>query len=292
MSSSDSTQTSTEIPPQHQERQPGKQKLMRPVPQADCEHYIGSGKLAGKVALVTGGDSGIGRSAAIAFAKEGADVSIVYYDEHEDAKSASEKIVAAGQSCITIAGDVGDESFCKEAVERTVRELGGLNVLVNNAGEQHEQETLEDITTEQLQRTFRTNILAMFYMAKAALKHLGEGDTIVNTTSVTAYRGSWHLMDYASTKGAIVGFTRSLATSLAKDPCIRVNAVAPGPIWTPLIPASFSEEKVSEFGKNTPMGRPGQPDELAAAYVFLACQDSSYMTGQVLHLNGGDVMPS
>lgn len=292
MSGSDSTQTPTEIPPQHQERQPGKQKLMRPVPQADCEHYIGSGKLAWKVALVTGGDSGIGRSAAIAFAKEGADVAIVYYDEHEDAESASEKVVAAGQRCITISGDVGDESFCKEAVERTVRELGGLNVLVNNAGEQHEQESLEDITTEQLQRTFRTNILAMFYMTKAALKHLDEGDTIVNTTSVTAYRGSWHLMDYASTKGAIVGFTRSLATSLAKDPCIRVNAVAPGPIWTPLIPASFSEEKVSEFGKNTPMGRPGQPDELAAAYVYLACQDSSYMTGQVLHLNGGDVMPS
>lgn len=292
MATSDVTQALTKVPPQHQDKQPGLREEMEPVPQADAERYIGSGKLKGKIALVTGGDSGIGRAAAIAFAKEGADVSIVYHDEHEDAASAREKILETGQRCITISGDVGDELFCGEAVERTVRELGRLNVLVNNAGEQHEKESLEDITAEQLERTFQTNILSMFHMTKAALKHLSDGDAIVNTTSVTAYRGSWHLIDYASTKGAIVGFTRSLATSLAKNPCIRVNAVAPGPIWTPLIPASFSEEKVGEFGQNTPMGRPGQPDELAPAYVYLACNDSSYMTGQVLHLNGGDLMPS
>lgn len=292
MATSDVTQAPTKVPPQHQDKQPGLREEMEPVPQADAERYIGSGKLKGKIALVTGGDSGIGRAAAIAFAKEGADVSIVYHDEHEDAASAREKILETGQRCITISGDVGDELFCGEAVERTVRELGRLNVLVNNAGEQHEKESLEDITAEQLERTFQTNILSMFHMTKAALKHLSDGDAIVNTTSVTAYRGSWHLIDYASTKGAIVGFTRSLATSLAKNPCIRVNAVAPGPIWTPLIPASFSEEKVGEFGQNTPMGRPGQPDELAPAYVYLACNDSSYMTGQVLHLNGGDLMPS
>lgn len=292
MSSTDATQTPVDLPPQHQEKQPGEREAMRPVPRSDAEGYVGSGKLRGKVALVTGGDSGIGRSAAIAFAKEGADVSIVYHDEHEDAASARDRIEATGRRCVAIAGDVGDEQFCREAVERTVRELGALNVLVNNAGEQHEQERLEDIGADQLEQTFRTNILSMFHMTKAALKHLDEGDAIINTTSITAYRGSWHLIDYASTKGAIVGFTRSLATALAKDPCIRVNAVAPGPIWTPLIPASFSEEKVSTFGQSTPMGRAGQPDELAPAYVYLACQDSSYMTGQVLHLNGGEVMAS
>lgn len=290
MSSSQATQAPAEIPPQHQEKQPGKRKLTTPVPQSDSEHYVGSGKLKDKVALVTGADSGIGRSAAIAFAKEGADVAIVYYDEHEDAASARSKIEQAGRRCITISGDVGEESFCREAVAKTLDEFGKLNVLVNNAGEQHPQESIEEISTEQLERTFRTNILSMFHFTRAALKHLHDGDAIVNTTSVTAYRGSWHLIDYASTKGAIVGFTRSLSLTLAKDPCIRVNAVAPGPIWTPLIPASFEEEKMPEFGRNTPMGRPGQPDELAAAYVFLASADSSYMTGQVLHLNGGELI--
>lgn len=277
------------LPPQKQERQPGIEAEMRPRPKAEDKAQKGSGKLSGRVALVTGGDSGIGRAAAIAFAKEGADVAVVYLDEHQDAEETRRLIEEKGRRCLTIAGDVGDEKFCRKAVERTVRELGRLDVLVNNAAEQHEQKGLEDISAEQLEKTFRTNIFAYFYMAKAALPHLGEGGSIINTTSVTAYRGSGHLIDYASTKGAIVAFTRSLAQNLAERK-IRVNGVAPGPIWTPLIPASFDEEKVRSFGQDVPLGRPGQPEEVAPSYVFLASDDASYMTGQVLHPNGGEII--
>ena len=284
------TISSKDVPPQHQERQPGRTEQMRPQPQDEMENYRGSDKLAGKKALITGGDSGIGRAVAIAFAKEGADVAILYLEEHEDAEETKRLVEKEERNCLTIAGDIGDEKFCEEAIEKAVKELGGLNVLVNNAAEQHPQESLDDITSKQLERTFRTNIFSMFYLTKAALHHMSPGDAIINSTSVTAYRGSPHLIDYAATKGAIVGFTRSLSNALIKDKGIRVNGVAPGPIWTPLIPASFDEEKVDKFGENVPMGRPGQPNEIAACYVFLACQDSSYMTGQVLHPNGGEII--
>jgi NAD(P)-dependent dehydrogenase (short-subunit alcohol dehydrogenase family) len=262
---------------------------MHPQPQEDSPQLQGSGKLRDKVALITGGDSGIGRAVAIAFAKEGADVAIVYLDEHEDAEAAKKSVEQHGRRCITVAGDIGEESFCRQAVERTVQELGGLDILVYNAGEQHPQESIEQISEEQLTRTFRTNIFAMFFMTKAAMKHLKEGSAIVNTTSVTAYQGSPQLLDYSSTKGAIVAFTRSLSMNLAEKG-IRVNAVAPGPIWTPLIPSTFPEDKVATFGSDVPMKRPGQPDEVASAYVFLASADSSYMSGQTLHVNGGTVV--
>jgi NAD(P)-dependent dehydrogenase (short-subunit alcohol dehydrogenase family) len=278
-----------QIPPQHQDQQPGIEAEMTPKPESEDKERRGSGKLDGKVALITGGDSGIGRAAAIAFAVEGADVSIVYLNEHEDAEETKRKVEEKGRRCLLIAGDIGYEDFCRESVERTVRELGRLDVVVNNAAEQHEQKDLTGISAEQLERTFRTNIFSYFYIAKAALPHLSEGSAIINTTSVTAYRGSSHLMDYASTKGAIVAFTRSLATNLAERK-IRVNGVAPGPIWTPLIPSSFPEDKVKSFGKDVPLGRPGQPEEVAPCYVFLACDDSSYITGQVLHPNGGEVV--
>lgn len=278
-----------QLPPQHQDRQPGIEAEMTPKPKAEDKKYRGSGKLDGKVALITGGDSGIGRAAAIAFAVEGADISILYLNEHEDAEETKRKVEEKGRRCLLIAGDVGYEDFCRESVERTVRELGRLDVVVNNAAEQHDQEDLTGISAEQLERTFRTNIFSYFFIAKAALPHLAEGSAIINTTSVTAYRGSSHLMDYASTKGAIVAFTRSLASNLAERK-IRVNGVAPGPIWTPLIPASFPEDKVKSFGQDVPLGRPGQPEEVAPCYVFLACDDSSYITGQVLHPNGGEVV--
>lgn len=262
---------------------------MQPRPQAVDMTYRGSGKLQGKVAIITGGDSGIGRAVAILFAKEGADVAIVYLEEHEDANETQRLVEAEGRRCIPIPGDVGVESVCREAVERTVRELGWLDILVNNAAVQYPQDSIEAITEEQLVRTFRTNIFAYFFMTKAALPHLGEGSAIVNTTSITAYRGSGHLIDYAATKGAIVAFTRSLAISLAEKK-IRVNGVAPGPIWTPLIPSTFSEEYVAQFGADTLMKRPGQPEEVAPSFVFLASDDASYMTGQVLHPNGGTII--
>ncbi len=277
------------FPPQHQPRQPGIESEMRPRPLAEAEGYRGSGKLDGKVAIVTGGDSGIGRSVAIHFAKEGADVAVVYLDEHDDAAETRRHVEAAGRRCLTIAGDVGDEAFCRRAVEETVKAFGRLDVLVNNAAEQHMADSIEDISAEQLERTFRTNIFGYFFMAKAALKHLKEGAAIVNCTSITAYRGSGHLVDYASTKGAIVAFTRSLAQQLAARN-IRVNGVAPGPIWTPLIPASFPAEKVEKFGTKEPLGRAGQPDEVAPSFVFLASRDAAYMTGQVLHPNGGEII--
>jgi NAD(P)-dependent dehydrogenase (short-subunit alcohol dehydrogenase family) len=287
--SQEKDQRPEDLPPQHQDQQPGLESEMTPRPQAEKPSHRGSGKLDGKVALITGGDSGIGRAVAIAFAKEGADLAVLYLNEHEDAEETRRLVEEHGRRCITIAGDIGGEDFCREAVERTVRELGGLDVLVNNAAEQHVRENLEDITAEQLERTFRTNIFAQFFLAKAALPHLKEGSTIINTTSVTAYKGNPVLLDYSSTKGAIVAFTRSLSMNLAKRK-IRVNAVAPGPIWTPLIPATFPEEKVESFGKDVPLERPGQPEEVAPCFVFLASDDSSYMSGQVLHPNGGEVV--
>jgi len=276
-------------PPQHQERRPGIEAEMKPRPKAEDRQYKASGKLQGKVALITGGDSGIGRAVAIIFAKEGADVAIVYLNEHSDAEETRRLVVKEDRRCLLIAGDIGDEAFCRQAVAQTVEELGRLDILVNNAAEQHPQESIEQISAEQLERTFRTNIFAMFYLTKAALPHLKQGSTIINTTSVTAYKGSPQLLDYSATKGAIVAFTRSLSQSLAEQG-IRVNAVAPGPIWTPLIPSTFEEEKVAKFGADVPMGRAGQPEEVAKCYVFLASDDSSYIAGQVLHPNGGTVV--
>lgn len=274
---------------QTQSSQPGIEEIMTPAPIFIRENYRGSGKLQGKSALITGGDSGIGRAVAVHFAREGADVAIVYLEEDQDAQETKSLVEAEGTRCLLIAGDVRDEAFCKEAVTRTVSEFGKLNVLVNNAAEQHPKEDIREITADQLQATFSTNIFAFFYFAQAALEHLHEGDAIINTTSVTAYHGSPALLDYSSTKGAIVAFTRSLAGSLA-DKKIQVNAVAPGPIWTPLIPATFDAEKVEKFGKDTPLKRPGQPAEVAPCFVFLACEDASYMSGQVLHPNGGQVV--
>ena len=276
-------------PPQRQRRQPGLETRMTPRPQADRPLTRGTGKLRGKVALITGGDSGIGRAVAIAFAKEGADVALVYLNEHGDARETVRLVEQCGVRALRIAGDVGREPFCREAVRGTIRQLGRLNILVNNAAEQHPKPSLHDITAAQLERTFRTNIFSFFYMTKAALRHLRRGDAIINTSSVTAYRGSPHLIDYAATKGAIVAFTRSLSQALAARG-IRVNAVAPGPIWTPLIPASFSPRKVATFGSEVPLGRAGEPAEVAPCYVLLASADGSYMTGQVLHPNGGEIV--
>jgi len=276
-------------PPQQQSRRPGLEEDMTPQPESHDPEQRGCGKLVGKVALITGGDSGIGRAVAVAYAKEGADVAIVYLNEHGDAEETKRLVEQEGRRCLTIAGDVGDEKFCREAVDRTIHEFGHLDILVNNAAEQHPQESLEQISAEQLERTFRTNIFSYFYMGKAALPHLKEGSTIINTTSVTAYKGSPQLLDYSSTKGAIVAFTRSLSQALA-DKQIRVNAVAPGPIWTPLIPSTFPPEKVESFGSDVPLKRAGQPEEVAPSYVFLASRDSSYTTGQVLHPNGGTVV--
>ena len=277
------------LPAQHQERRPGLESEMTPRPESDDAEHRGSGKLEGKVALITGGDSGIGRAVAIAFAREGADVAIVYLNEHDDAGETRRLVEREGRRCVAIAGDVGDEGFCGAAVEETVDALGGLDILVNNAAEQHPQKSIEDISTEQLERTFRTNIFAMFFMVKAALKHLKKGSVIINTASVTAYKGSPELLDYSSTKGAIVAFTRSLSGSLIERG-IRVNGVAPGPIWTPLIPSTFPKEKVKSFGADTPMKRPGQPEEVASAFLFLASDDGSYFAGQILHPNGGEIV--
>lgn len=276
-------------PPQQQESQPGLESEMNPKPQALGSNYQAANKLKGKVALVTGGDSGIGRAIAILFAKEGANVAISYLDEHSDAEETKQHIEAEGQECLLIPGDIGSEPFCQKIVEQTVQKFGQLDILINNAAEQHPQESIEKITSEQLEHTFRTNIFSMFYLSKAALPHLKAGSTIINSASVTAYKGNSSLLDYSSTKGAIVAFTRSLSASLV-DKGIRVNGVAPGPIWTPLIPSTFPEEKVEKFGAQVPMQRAGQPEEVAPCYVFLASNDSSYMTGQMLHPNGGDVV--
>ena len=274
------------LPPQEQDRQPGLETGMTPPPD-HRPRYPGSNRLRGKVAIVTGGDSGIGRAVAVLFAREAADVAILYCDESEDARETVELIEAEGRSGLAIAGDIGDPGFCRTAVAQVIERFGRIDVLVNNAAEQHPKPTLTEIAPEQLDRTFRTNIYGYFFMTQAVLPHLGAGCAIVNTSSVTAYRGSGGLIDYAATKGAIVAFTRSLAQTLAKQG-IRVNGVAPGPIWTPLIPSTFEAAKVKSFGADTPMGRPGQPNEVAPAFLFLACEDSSYITGSFLHPNGGE----
>ncbi|MDB6057787.1 MAG: dehydrogenase [Verrucomicrobiales bacterium] len=261
---------------------------MTPKPQT-LPRERSAGRLEGKVAIITGGDSGIGRAAAVLFAHEGADVAIVYLDEHRDAKQTAQLVEQEGHRCLAIAGDIGQEKFCQRVIKDVVKDFGHLDILVNNAAEQHPTEDLEKITEKQLRRTFETNIFSMFFMCKAALPHLKEGSAIINTTSVTAYRGSPHLLDYASTKGAIVAFTRSLSKLLAEKG-IRVNGVAPGPIWTPLIPSTFDKKKVESFGADVPLKRAGEPTEVAPCYVFLASSDSSYMTGQVLHPNGGEVV--
>jgi NAD(P)-dependent dehydrogenase (short-subunit alcohol dehydrogenase family) len=276
-------------PPQHQEQQPGKEHEMQPRPKGQAQEYRGCNKLQDKVALITGADSGIGRATAVAFAKEGANISIVYLNEHKDAEETRKLIEREGRRCLLISGDAGDEYFCSEAVKKTIHEFGKLDILVNNAAVQFYQEGIENISKEQLETTFRTNIFSYFFMTKAALKHLGKDSTIINTTSVTAYRGSPNLLDYSSTKGAIVSFTRSLALSLVKQG-IRVNGVAPGPVWTPLIPAGFPEKKVETFGSQVPMQRAAEPDEISPCYVFLASRDSAYITGQVLHPNGGEMV--
>lgn len=279
-------------PPQHQEQRPGSEQKMHPQPVFITDEYRGSGKLDGKSVIISGADSGIGRAVAVHFAREGARVAMLYLSpekEGTDARETEQEITAAGGEVLTFAGDIGDESFCREVVEQVVGKWGRIDVLVNNAAEQHPQEKLEDITPEQWQRTFQTNVFGMYLLTRAALPHISEGGSIINTTSVTAYKGSPQLIDYSSTKAAIVGFTRSLAMNLASRG-IRVNGVAPGPIWTPLIPSTFTEDQVAKFGSNVPMERPGQPAELAPAYVYLACRDSSYVSGQVLHVNGGTVV--
>jgi len=271
--------------------QPGHESAMTPKPESSASDYRPSRRLDGKVALITGGDSGIGRSVAVSFAKEGAHVSIVYLDEHEDARRTAELVEREGVRCLLLAGDAGEPGFAAQAVKQTVDELGALDILVNNAAEQHTARDIAEVSREQLEQTFRTNFFALFDFSREAVAPLPDGGTIINTTSVTAYRGSERLLDYAATKGAIVSFTRSLAKQLVGRK-IRVNAVAPGPVWTPLIPASFSEKEIREFGRNVPMGRPAQPDEISPCYVFLASQDASYFTGQVLHPNGGEAVGS
>ncbi|BFN28049.1 general stress protein 39 [Pseudomonas sp. SCT] len=276
------------LPPQEQP-EPGKEGLMNPRPEYRGEDYKAAGKLEGKVAIITDGDSGIGRSVAVLYAREGADVAILYLDQHQDAEETRTVVEQYGRRCLTFAGDVADREVCRKVIDETLAAFGKLDILINNAAEQHPQEKLEDISEEQWEKTFRTNIFGMFQMTKAALPHLGKGASIINTTSVTAYKGSPQLLDYSATKGAITAFTRSLSMNLAERG-IRVNGVAPGPIWTPLIPSTFDADEVAEFGSNTPMKRPGQPDEVAPAYVYLASSDAAYVSGQVIHVNGGTVV--
>ena len=290
---SNSADLPTDVPAQSQDHEPGDQHEMTPAPVTIADGWRGSGKLDGRVALVTGGDSGIGRAVAVLFAREGADVAVVYYDEDQDAEATKQQVEAEGRRCLLVRGDVQDEAFCQDAVGRTVGELGGLHVLVNNAAWQKPQKTLGDITAEQLDRTFRTNLYGYVFLAKAALPHLGEGDSVINTCSVLAFKGSGGLIDYSSTKGAIVAFTRSLAQNdEVVQKGVRVNSVAPGPIWTPLIPATMEADKVEGFGKDeVAMKRPGQPSEVAPAFLYLASPlMSSYVTGQTLHVNGGIVV--
>ena len=275
--------------PKKQDKQPGIEAEMNPRPEFIKANYKAAGKLQDKVALVTGGDSGIGRAACIHFAKEGANVAIVYFNEDRDAEETRQLIEAEGRQCLLIKGDVKSAAFCRKAVQQTVKKLGKLNILVNNAGIQVPQKNPKAIDEKQLDDTFRTNIYAYFHFTTEALEYLHEGDCIINTTSVTAYRSSPNLIDYSSTKGAITSFTRSLATNLV-DKKIRVNAIAPGPVWTPLIVSTFDEEKIKSFGSETAMKRAGQPSELGPAYVFLASDDASFITGQVIHINGGEVV--
>jgi NAD(P)-dependent dehydrogenase (short-subunit alcohol dehydrogenase family) len=287
--SKNQNQSKKAFPPQHQNHQPGLESEMNPRPISVDPNYKSAGKLSGKTAIITGGDSGIGKSIAIYFAKEGADIAIVYLEEHSDAEETKQLIEAEGRKCLLFAGDIGNEDLCKDIVNKTIAEFGKIDILVNNAAEQHPQQSLLNITSAQLEKTFRTNIFSYFYMAKMALPYLKQGATIINTASITAYEGNEQLLDYSATKGAIVTFTRSLAKSLATQG-IRVNGVAPGPIWTPLIPSTFPEDQVAAFGTTTPMGRAGQPYELGPSYVFLASDDSSYVSGQIIHVNGGTIV--
>jgi NAD(P)-dependent dehydrogenase (short-subunit alcohol dehydrogenase family) len=268
---------------------PGHETALKPKPEWE-PRYKGSDRLKGKVAVITGADSGIGRAVAVLYAREGADVAIMYLCEHDDAEITRKACEEEGATTVCIAGDVGDPEFCMKAIGQVVEKLGGIDILVNNAGEQHPDEDIRDITGEQLKRTFQTNIYSMFYMVQAARPHLSNGSTVINCTSVTNYKGSEKLLDYSATKGAITAFTRSLSQNLVEEG-IRVNAVAPGPIWTPLNPCGGKpRDEIPDFGKDTPMGRPGQPNEVAPSFLFLACEDASYMTGQVLHPNGGEIV--
>jgi NAD(P)-dependent dehydrogenase (short-subunit alcohol dehydrogenase family) len=278
-------------PAQHQDQQPGIESMMNPRPIFDDPNYKPSGKLKDKVAIITGGDSGQGRAIAVAFAKEGADVVIVYLNEHMDAEETKQVVEQKGRKCLCIAGDIGQEAFCKQIIEQTVKQFGKLDILVNNAAEQHVQNSLENITSEQMEKTFRTNFFSIFYLTKAALPHMKQGSCIINAASLTAYEGNEQLMDYSATKGAIVAFTRSLSKSLHSRG-IRVNGVVPGSIWTPLIPASFPAEQVANWGAKNPMKRAGQPCEIAPSYVFLASDDSSYISGQFIHATGGVIVNS
>ncbi len=276
-----------EFPPQHQDTQPGMEYLMNPRPIFNNPYYRAAGKLIGKVAIITGGDSGIGRAVAVGFAKEGATVVIVYYNEEKDAKETKEFIERIGGTCIILSGDVKKPDFCNKIVEETLKKFGKIDILVNNAGVQYQQKSLLNITDEQFDLTIKTNVYAMFYLTKAALKNMLPGGTIINVTSITTFKGEPELIDYVTSKGAIVGFTRSLATNLAKKN-IRVNAIAPGVFWTPLQPACWEAEKIPTLGSDAPMGRAGHPYEIAPLFIYLACDDSSYVTGQVIHVNGGE----
>lgn len=277
------------FPPQHQNHQPGIESEMIPLPIFISEETSKCRRLTNKVAIITGGDSGIGRAVAIAFAKEGANICIAYLNEHKDAEYTKQQIEKEGKKCILISGDVGDEGFCHKVVEKTIKEFENLDILVNNAGEIHLKENIEDIDKRQLERTFKTNVFSMFFMTKAAIKYLKPDSSIINTASVTAYHSSPSLLDYSSSKGAVVAFTRALSGNLVSKG-IRVNGVAPGPIWTPFIPSHLPAEEISSFGSDTPMKRAGQPVEIAPCYVFLASKDSSYMSGQILHPNGGEIV--
>lgn len=276
-----------EFPPQHQNSQPGMEYLMNPRPIFNNPYYRSAGKLMGKVAIITGGDSGIGRAVAVGFAKEGAAVVIVYYNEEKDAQETKEFIERIGGTCILISGDIKEPDFCDKIVEETVKRFGKIDILVNNAGVQYQQKSLLDITNEQFDLTMKTNIYSMFYLTKTALKHMLPGGSIINVTSITTFKGEPELIDYVTSKGAIVGFTRSLATNLAKQN-IRVNAIAPGVFWTPLQPACWEAEKIPTLGSDSPMGRAGHPYEIAPLFIYLASDDSSYVTGQVMQVNGGE----
>ncbi len=289
--SNNPNQYPTAAPAQEQQHQPGEQQVMHPEPEIIKSTHQGSHKLKDKVVLISGGDSGIGRSVAVLFAREGADVAIIYLEEQQDAEKTKQMVEQEGQHCLLLKEDISDPKSSEKCVAETLKVFGKINILINNAGVQYQQKDLGDISTEQLEKTFKTNIFSIFHLTKAVLPHLKEGDSIINTTSITSYHGHDELIDYASTKGAITTFTRSLSNNLMKQKKgIRVNGVAPGPIWTPLIPSSFDAETVAKFGQDTPMGRMGQPSEVAPAYLFLASDDASYITGQVIHVNGGEIV--
>lgn len=273
--------------PKQQQTLPGEESKMKPEPEIIRDNYKGSEKLKGKTALITGGDSGIGRAVAVHYAREGANIAIIYLEEDDDAKTTKTMVESEGGKCLILKGDIKKREFCFDAVKGVIDTFGDLNILVNNAGEQHVRQGMEELDLDLTEETFQTNVISMFYITKAALEYLKKGDSVINTTSVVAYQGREYLIDYGATKGAILSFTRSLNDDLAPKG-IRVNAVAPGPIWTPLIPASFDAEHVKNFGKSTNLGRPGQPSEVAPAYVFLASKDGSYISGQTIHVNGGE----